>query len=1348
MTDWQTQLITLNKNLNTLREREAKYGGNAPLELLNQIDDHLRAIELVQEAMAGRLTPAKLEAELAPLNLALNRGSSIVTGDITGSVVAMGKGAQVIINQAQSAVDEARRQDAYEQMALAQAVARIASDMQELISPFAKPAGPADEDNLAFTIAMQSSLITRGRLAGSPYKALLDYKISDAPLFYGRRAAIQELFHYLQPGTLTVLHAESGAGKTSLLQAGLSSRLLVHGHLPLHIRPWNQDPAIAIKRAFLPNLTKTPGLAQAPLLDFLHQVTAILGQNAHLYLFLDQFEEFFTLLDSTRQNNFVAELGDCLDDPTLPVCWMLALRDEYFGQIATFSPRIRNPFENQYLLKPLTYDEARQVIVEPAARAKITYEPGLPDRILQDLTAGHTAVSPPELQLVCSALFDALPKGETVITTAIYTSLGAASGILGGHLNQVLQQNLGPEDRQVAQTILQALVTSDNRRTLRTLPELVAGTQIDEGTLRRVLQLMVDHRLVRLSDDKSAQTGGAYELAHDYLLDQIQVDPEIQARKAVQELLAREVQSYKRHGTRLDRQKLRIIESHQEHLVLDEDARELLRLSRAAKNRVRLLRIGLGVAIFVVLLFIVVSTGEFDARAGSAAVIIFLILAATAVWAVRQRNQARRAGRIAQARSLSAEALNRLDADAELSLLLALEAVNQARIVQSEDTLRQVLLQTRPWHLLDSQSDGVLAAAWTPDGARVALGLRNGDIQLWQTATHTLQTVLAGHTEAIRCLQFSPCGRYLASASALTQPLDIFSADDGAYGAVRIWNLEGGGQLHAILEGHSRGIFGLSWSPNSARLATASADGSVRLWQVDTMQQTATLTGHSGKVRAVAWNPDGTRLASAGDGGEVFVWNPDRQSIEKRLSGHQGEVFGVAWRPDGCRLATAGKDGTIRLWDSSTGHVVDVLAGHKSFVRGVSWHPNGRYLASSASGNNKIIIWDAAASQPAITLTGHTDWIRCVAWDAAGERLISASDDGAARIWQVNVVPGVTVLAGHTDEPNQVVWHPNGTLLASAGKDATLRLWQLEPGPTGQPEQGRPVAVFTGHTAWIWSVAWNPDGTQLLTASGDGTARLWNLPQAQTAAPVTVPECARLLDGQKTVIFDAVWHPNGQVVATAGGNKTIHLWDAQTGALRQTLAGHQADVLALDFSPDGSQLVSASADHTLILWDLARGRPAQTFKGHTNFVWDVAFSPNGRQLASASGDATVRLWNLDREEPAAVFRHEQPVASVAWSHSGNQLASTSDDGVVRLWQLPAGRLVGTITGHNGGVWSVAWSGDDTRLATAAADGLVRVFYTRFDEILALAKSYKRRELTAEERHQFLGEPVFGADSGK
>ncbi|MFQ5575559.1 MAG: hypothetical protein ACE5G8_01080 [Anaerolineae bacterium] len=343
MTDYETFLAKLAENLNILRERESRHGGEAPLSLLNQIADHRRAIELTRQAMAGDLSRDDWQRALRPLLLAVpaQRGDSALRDELVAAIGAL-------IHNASAAADSARAARNVEQELLAQAIVAFGQQLRARAA-----AGAAD----------------RG-----PYRGLLAYGLGDAGIFFGRQQAITEFKRRLQRGPLTILHAESGAGKSSLIQAGIAPALLSAGHLPLYLRPLNANPAAALKQALLPNLRHTPGLTAAPLRDFLRQAGGILGPQKTIYIFLDQFEEFFTLLHKAERAKFIAELAACLADPGLNVRWTLALRTEYFGHLANFRPHIRNPFENDYRLNRLTPLQAREVAEKPAARF------GLPGR--------------------------------------------------------------------------------------------------------------------------------------------------------------------------------------------------------------------------------------------------------------------------------------------------------------------------------------------------------------------------------------------------------------------------------------------------------------------------------------------------------------------------------------------------------------------------------------------------------------------------------------------------------------------------------------------------------------------------------------------------------------------------------------------------------------------------------------------------------------------------------------------------------------------------------------------------------------------------------------------------------
>jgi hypothetical protein len=429
-----------------------------------------------------------------------------------------------------------------------------------------------------------------------PYKSLLEYRLGDAEIFFGRERDIRELLPRLLQASLMVVHSESGAGKTSLLHAGLSPQLIAAGHLPIYCRPYDASPALKIKQILLPDLAPVPQLAAAPLREFLLQVCRVVGPRTTLVILLDQFEEFFTRSDERSRAAFVNELADCLEDDSLNVRWVLALSSEYFSNLATFRPRIRNPFENDYRLNRLSRAAAATVIARPADRFGVSFEAGLIDRLLDDL--GQDEIAPPQIQLVCSALYG--ERGEAaLITQAMYERRGGAAGILRGHLEQVLSRGVLADQRMAAQRVLEALISSEPRRVLRSRAEVLAELQargVSVKTTEAVLAQLIESRLVRAVGEGEV----AYELVHDYLLDEIKLDPAVQTRKAAQELLDREVQSYMRYGTLVSDDKLAIISKSILQLTIGGVAVELLRLSRRRQVRRKQLVVGLAGAISII----------------------------------------------------------------------------------------------------------------------------------------------------------------------------------------------------------------------------------------------------------------------------------------------------------------------------------------------------------------------------------------------------------------------------------------------------------------------------------------------------------------------------------------------------------------------------------------------------------------------------------------------------------------------------------------------------------------------------------------------------------------------------
>jgi WD40 repeat protein len=537
------------------------------------------------------------------------------------------------------------------------------------------------------------------------------------------------------------------------------------------------------------------------------------------------------------------------------------------------------------------------------------------------------------------------------------------------------------------------------------------------------------------------------------------------------------------------------------------------------------------------------------------------------------------------------------------------------------------------------------------------------------------------------------------------------------------------------LEGHTGAVVAVSFSPDGRRLASASHDGSVKVWDAQAGQELLTLRGHAGSVSSVCFSPDGRRLASASYGrlegkdeklmgGEVTVWDAQtgRELLSLRGSpvsgGTPGPVQSVAFSPDGRRLAGAlrGYDkqtkheyAEVKVWDAQTGEEALSLRGPLwTTVYGIAFSPDGRRLAGAAS-DGTVKLWDVQTGQEVAPLKGHTGEVRGVGFSPDGSRLASASWDHTVRVWDVQTGKELLTFKGHTDPVGGVCFSPDGRRLASASQDLTARVWDAQ---TGQE-----VATLKGHTGPVIGVRFSPDGRRLASV-GDQTVRVWDAETAQESLTL------------KAVAAVAVcFSPDGTRLASASPDGTAKVWDAQTGQELLTLR-HTGLLRAVCFSPDGQRL-ACTTDWTeapemreiteVRVWDAQTGQ--DLLKWHpdgVHGVLGVCFSPDGRRLAGVTGaygevragklvahPGEVRVWDAQTGEELHTFKGPESglnpaSAGVCFSPDGRRVAGAFGM-EAEVWDAETGQEVLTIRGGPSdgvrGVHGVCFSPDGRRLAS-------------------------------------------------
>ena len=451
-----------------------------------------------------------------------------------------------------------------------------------------------------------------------------------------------------------------------------------------------------------------------------------------------------------------------------------------------------------------------------------------------------------------------------------------------------------------------------------------------------------------------------------------------------------------------------------------------------------------------------------------------------------------------------------------------------------------------------------------------------------------------------------------------------------------------------ILGGHSEYVTSATWSPDATHILTGSQDGTARIWDTTTGDNTLTVTTNSG-IEAVAWSPDATHI----------------------LTGSQ--------------------DGTARIWDTTTGDNTLTLTNAHT-VTAVAWSPDGTHILTGTR-DGAACIWDATTGNNTLTLTLiPTSTIEAMACSPDSTHIFTASADGTAHVWDATTGNNTLTLALiHDAETKEVAWSPNGTHILTASANGTAHVWDAT--------TGNNTLTFTLTTnSVIDAMAWSPDGTHFLTGTRDGAAQVWDATTGENTLTLT----------HNTWVRAVAWSPTGRHILTGTRDGTAHVWDATTGNNTLTFTLTTNSVIdAMAWSPDGTHFLTGTRDGAAQVWDATTGENTLTLT-HNTWVRAVAWSPTGRHILTGSVDGTARIWDATTGNNTLTLTHNAWLTTAAWSPNGHYILSASEDGAAHIWDATTGDNTLTLT-TNSVIEAVAWSPDSKHILTGTQDGTTRIW---------------------------------------
>jgi len=1121
----------------------------------------------------------------------------------------------------------------------------------------------------------------------NPYLGLYAFEAEQEKYFCGREEAIRTLITHLTNSRFLSILGYSGSGKSSLIKAGLLPQLS-RDRIPGSSQ-WSVE-------------SFTPG--KHPLGKLVDILARHREQNPPFVIFMDQFEEVFTLCeDESERQSFIRLIAEEMKDTERKSRMIIALRGDFLSRCANY-PDVLNLINHipttTYIVESLGIKELQEAIEKPAELQGVKFEGGLVPHIAEDV-AGQPGALPllqyalKELWRVC---IEKPESPEPLLTKKGYEEIGGVEGALENRAN-VIYKSLSEGDRNFVRKLFMELVQlGEGKEVTRRRVDWERLTAIADSPeqLERVIGLLAgaQQRLI-IVDEK-------VEVAHEALLSQwkllsgwIEEDRENIRISRRLEIACREwKKTYgKSDEALLTGVRLAEVEEWekrvQPHLTGDE--REFLGKSVGRRDR----EVQAELEQQRQLRELAEAKAKAEAaraeeeRAKTIAQMERAIAAEDKVNAetarVREteakvRVQKQRT-RLAIASLIAVTGLTILTGtawiNAERGQIIALSQASEAKFILNRDSLDPLVEALKAATRLKQ-------IGWVPGNKEVRE-------QVMETLTQAVYWVrerdrLKVHNNYVQSVSFSPDGTMLASA--------------GYDNTVRLWKLEGNQKKSIPIQEnlqHSEEVFSVTFSPDSQTIASASFDKTVKFWHRDGTMKGRPLE-HSSDVLSVAFNHKGDKIATGDINGTVTIWDSKKYTKIKEFKAHNNLVYSLSFSPNGNFLVTGSRDKTAKLWNlgPKTKNQKPKVLQHSDAVSSVSFNRNGEIATASLDGLVKL--WKADGS-PLRSFQGDKGFIS-VTFSRDGKIITAGRLDGKVQLWDTSGKE-IRTLEGHTDRVNSVSFSPDGKTLASASNDRTVKLWQI---------QLPLLRHIKAHDKRIMDISFRPDGKIFASASGDKTIKLWEISG----------NFQQSINEHRDLVDSVSFSPNSEKIASISRDDTVKIWTWQGKEYKQEkpsqifIRNSSTGDSSVSFSPDKENPAIAVADTQGLMWFIdANGKlKAPPFQAHKSHILRVRFSPDGKNVATASEDGTAKIWHLEENlKPTLqhiLREHTSGVEDVNFSRDGSKIATASKDNTVKLWDKE-GKLLKTLTGHSAAVISVSFSPDTDAIATASDDRTIKLW---------------------------------------